>query len=93
MPLLHRMSLFLALFDRFECPSFGRCWGQTGHQDRAKMERMTRNGHACSLSGEYNVGPRWFANAAVALARKTRNAVRVQLKDAVESLLVTADRV
>jgi hypothetical protein len=25
----------------FECPPFDRCWGQTGHRDRAKMERMT----------------------------------------------------
>src|SRR6516164_3362686 len=29
----------------FECPPFGRCWGQTGHRDRAKMERMTHSGH------------------------------------------------
>src|SRR5262245_11682733 len=31
----------------FECPPFGRCWGQTGHCDRAKMERMTHSGHCC----------------------------------------------
>src|SRR6516165_10634473 len=29
----------------FEGPSFGRCWGQTGHRDRAKMERMTQLRH------------------------------------------------
>jgi hypothetical protein len=27
----------------FECPPFGRCWGQTGHRDRAKREPMTRS--------------------------------------------------
>jgi hypothetical protein len=34
----------------FECPPFGRYWRQTGHRDKAKMERMTLTGPPSILS-------------------------------------------
>ena len=42
----HSAEVGMPALTVFEWPPFGRCWGQTGHRDRTKMERMTRNGHA-----------------------------------------------
>src|SRR6516162_1547863 len=42
------MSPELTRFDRFR---FGRRWGQTGHRDRAKMERITQAGRRVEFAG------------------------------------------